>query len=226
MWTGTNGIQLAIASCPQDKETCPGNKLVQLANKAASPTKLSFEFKANNRDSCAYILEAICDSPGFFLSDTATALNDNGIAFSIIDYDLTFNANSAETPTKFKNGIFTEVGKFLKQDQSIKVNDDPYFKYYQGELGTVDIKILNDKVRPTPGTLIYQEILRKQAVYDKFSVDKAAWESKRIVYEAKVSAMTALKTELALDVLRELFPTPEEALVLDVGERPTGKPLQ
>ena len=36
--------------------------------------------------------------------------------------------------------------------------------------------------------------------------------------------MTTLKTELALDVLRELFPTPEEALVLDVGERPTGKP--
>ena len=107
MWTGTNGLQLAIASCPQDKETCPGDKLISLANKETTAIKRNIELKDASTDSCSYVLETLCDSPGFHISDTASAVTDNDITFSVIDYDLTFRADSSETPTIFKNGIFT-----------------------------------------------------------------------------------------------------------------------
>lgn len=95
------------------------------------------------------------------MSDTASSLTDNDILFSVFEYDLAFRANSHEITTFFTKGINAEVIKYLKNDQPLKRNEDPFFKYYQGELGTVDVKITDTIVRPTPAILIYDEILIK-----------------------------------------------------------------
>jgi hypothetical protein len=69
-----------------------------------------------SRDSCAYVLESLCDSPGFHMSDTASSLTDNDILFSVFEYDLAFRANSHEITTFFTKGINAEVIKYLKND--------------------------------------------------------------------------------------------------------------
>jgi hypothetical protein len=63
------------------------------------------------------LIEAVCDAPSFFLSETRRAFSDSEINFSVLEYDLTWRPNSFEVTNDFKSiHVVGDLQKYLKKD--------------------------------------------------------------------------------------------------------------
>ena len=96
------------------------------------------------------------------------------------------------------------------------------FKYFQGELGSVAIKVdsAGTIVRNTPGVIVYNEIRRKQIEYNTFEVNKAQYEIDKLAYEQNISNLVTLNK----DFFRSLIPFGNYNRVRAYGQRPRNKP--
>lgn len=86
-FSGTNGNQLGIISAPHFKDKCGSDRVLAFDNKGI-PEKTFQATSLTSKDSCTWVIKAVCDAPGFYLSALS---EDDALAISFMQYDLYMN---------------------------------------------------------------------------------------------------------------------------------------